>query len=349
MFLKNKIKANVFAALFFAFCLFAFPAQDAAYATTAEQIYGKAECVVEANSRRVLYEWNGDTRLPMASTTKIVTAATVLERCKNLEEVVRIPKAAEGVEGSSVYLKADDTYMVEELLYGLMLRSGNDCAAALALHIGGTERKFCGLMNALAQKAGAFHSQFANPHGLPDDSHYTTARDLSLIACYAMQNPIFRRIVATKYYAPRHWKNKNKLLYEFDGAIGIKTGYTKAAGRCLVSAAERDGMTLVCTVLHCPPMYERSAQLLQDAFRTYRYTKLLTANEAISCNNADKSLQAYAAQDFYYPLSDGEIEQIERVTCVRKGAESAKSKEVIGKIQIYLAKRLLFSGNLYKL
>ncbi len=306
------------------------------------QPYAKAECVIEAKSRRVLYASNTDMRLPMASTTKIVTAITVLEHARDLQEEIEIPAQATGIEGSSVYLKEGDKYTVEDLLYGLMLRSGNDCATALALKTGQNVERFSAMMNATAQKAGAFASSFRNPHGLPCKNHYTTAEDLSFITAYAMQNPIFCKIVSTKYYEPRHWKNKNKMLTLLNDAIGVKTGYTKEAGRCLVSAIERDGMTLICTVLGCPNMYERSISLFQDVSKTYRYVKVLDKSIPIQVGTT----QGVPAEDFYYPLSEGEEAHIETkvIPIVNK-----KLKKIVGQFQIYLTKRLIFSGNLYKL
>lgn len=302
---------------------------------------GKAECVMELNTRRILYESHGDMRLPMASTTKILTAITVLEHCQNLQESISIPPEAVGIEGSSVYLQCGENYTIEELLYGLMLRSGNDCATALALHVGGTIADFSSMMNQTAEKAGALSGHFANPHGLPCKNHYTTARDLSLIACYAMHHPKFAEIVATQYYQPRQWKNKNKMLTQFEGAIGIKTGYTKEAGRCLVSAAKRENMTLICTVLNCGPMFERSAQLLEDAFSTYSYQPLLPRGTKL----VQGDVEGYVREEFYYPLSVGEREQLE----IKIRPFSQKNEEICGEFQIYLSKRLLFSGNLYKL
>ena len=297
---------------------------------------------MELNSRRVLYEIHSDVRLPMASTTKIVTAATVLEHCDDLTEKVVIASEAEGVEGSSVYLKAGEMYSVEELLYGLMLRSGNDCAMALALHFSENIGDFSAKMNETAQKAGALHSNFQNPHGLPCHGHYTTAYDLTAISCYAMQNPKFREIVATKYYEPRHWQNKNKMLFNYEGSVGIKTGYTKEAGRCLVTAAERNGMTLVCTVLNSPTMYEQTEKLLNDAFSAYYNAKLLSNGQEFSVDGK----KAQAREEFVYPLLDGEEDAVEyRIT-----PQKTKTKgEIIGVLEISLAKRLLFSTNLYKL
>ncbi len=302
----------------------------------------KAECVMEVNSRRILYESHGDLRLPMASTTKIVTALTVLESCEDIDGKFSIPSEAVGIEGSSVYLKKDEVYTVEELLYGLMLRSGNDCATALALYCSGSVANFTAKMNETAQKAGALHSNFENPHGLPAKEHYTTARDLTAIACYAMHNTIFREIVSTKYYEPRHWQNKNKMLFGYEGGIGIKTGYTKEAGRCLVTAAKRDGMTLVCSVLNSPQMYERSAKLLDDAFNAYETVKLLSANDEFCVGTKRGKTNA----EFSFPLLPEEKELIEYKI---KQQNNGYDEEIIGQLEILLAKRLLFSTNLYKL
>lgn len=183
-----------------------------------------------------------------------------------------------------------------------MLRSGNDCAEALALHTCGSIGEFAIRMNETAQKAGALDSSFKNPHGLPCEGHYTTAHDLNLIACYAMQSAEFRQIVSTRYYEPCHWANKNKMLKNYNGAIGVKTGYTKQAGRCLVSAAERNGMTLVCTVLNCPMMYERSEQLLDDAFKAYEQTRILGGDTPVQIKKGNKTLTGYTKEDLYYPL-----------------------------------------------
>ncbi len=312
---------------------------------SAEEV-SKAECVMEVNSRRILYESHGDTRLPMASTTKIVTAIAVLSICNDLKEKVVIPAHAEGVEGLSVYLKEGEEYSIEDLLYGLMLRSGNDCAVALAEHCAGGIDEFSTKMNQIAEKAGALNSHFKNPHGLPCNGHYTTARDLTSITCYAMHNTTFQKIVSTKYYEPYHWKNKNKMLYNFEGAIGVKTGYTKEAGRCLVSAATRNGMTLISTVLGCRPMYERSSTLLDDAFQAYEYRPILNNGEVFSFENR----KGYVKVDYSYPLLKDEDNALEyRATGLKFTKKDKNGEEIIGQLEIYLAKRLLFSTNLYKL
>ncbi len=304
----------------------------------------KGECVMEMNSRRVLYEKSGDLRLPMASTTKIITCITVLELCDNLQEEIIIPAEATQIEGSSVYLKAGEKYTVEDLLYGLMLRSGNDCATALALYCSGSIQNFSAKMNETAQKAGALDSRFQNPHGLPAKDHYTTAHDLGLITCYAMQSPIFRKIVSTESYEKRGWKNKNKMLTTYEGGVGVKTGYTKQAGRCLVSAATRNEMTLICVVLNCSTTYERSIKLLDDAFYAYEYALLLDKNTPLQIDDTKKI--GYSEKSYYYPLLKEEKDLINIYT---KPSLNTKSTEIIGEFEIYLSKRLLFLGNLYKL
>ncbi len=301
-----------------------------------------AECVMDADSRRVLYQSHGDVRLPMASTTKIATAIAVLESGVDLEKERPIPANAVGVEGSSVYLKEGDLYSAKDLLYGLMLRSGNDCAVTLAEWVDSGNAAFVSRMNAVAAHSGALNTRFQNPHGLPSKNHYTTAVDLSLITAYAMQNSNFCQIVATKYYAPRNWTNKNKMLTMCDGVIGVKTGYTKQAGRCLVSAAERNGMRLICTVLNCADMYNRSVSLLNDAFKKYENKTILQKGTVLSFDGG----QGLVDENYSYPMMDGEEDHIE---IVAKPLDSKENKKIVGQFEIYLTKRLLFSGILYKL
>ena len=200
------------------------------------QTYAKAACLIDGKSGAVLYEKSGHLRLPMASTTKIMTAL---------------------VEGSSVYLRENEKITVKELLYGLLLESGNDAAHTLAVAVAGDLPSFAALMNQKAAALGLHDTHFENPHGLSADGHYTTAYELARITAEAMKNEFFRAAVATKkHVAPaldgeltRYFFNHNKLLRLYDGACGVKTGFTKAAGRCLVSAAERDGSLFIAVTL----------------------------------------------------------------------------------------------------
>ena len=182
--------------------LLLFPVMQVAGATSgaAPEAETSAACmaVIEASSGRLLYAKNEDIRRPMASTTKICTAATVLDHCDDLEKIVAVPDKAVGVEGSSIYLQRGEKVKIIDLLYGLMLQSGNDCAEALAITVGGDLEHFAEMMNRTAEKAGAENSRFVTPHGLHHDDHYTTAADLAKITAYAFRNPVFAKIVATK-------------------------------------------------------------------------------------------------------------------------------------------------------
>ncbi|MCH5157699.1 MAG: D-alanyl-D-alanine carboxypeptidase [Clostridiales bacterium] len=230
--------------------------------------------LIDGNSGELIFQKNGDKRMYPASTTKICTAITVLEHWTNLDLPIAVPSEAVGVEGSSLYLQRGEMLSVRDLLYGLMLQSGNDCATALAIIVGDSVEGFVKLMNETAQKAGAINTHFANPHGLHNPDHYTTAKDLCAISYYAMKNRTFRDIVSAKRHRTpyhnhdydRNFPNKNKILFNYEGGDGIKTGYTKAAGRCLVSSATRDGKSYICTVLNCGDMFEECMRLMDLAF-----------------------------------------------------------------------------------
>ncbi|MBR5110279.1 MAG: D-alanyl-D-alanine carboxypeptidase [Clostridia bacterium] len=248
----------------------------------------RSSILIEATTGQVLYEQNAHEPLPMASTTKIMTALVALER-GDPDGLVTTGGNAFGVPGTSIYLSLGEQLTLRDMLYGLMLASGNDAAVAIAEHIGGDVDSFCEMMNARAADIGCENTVFATPHGLPAENHHTTARDLALIARTAMQNPAFREIVSTQrasipwagHEYDRILTNKNKLLSEYPGAIGVKTGYTKAAGRCLVFAAERDGLELIGAVLNCPDWFQEAAALLDRGFENWQMVSLLSAGETV--------------------------------------------------------------------
>ncbi|MCH5155943.1 MAG: D-alanyl-D-alanine carboxypeptidase [Clostridiales bacterium] len=233
-----------------------------------------AMALVDGDTGELIYSKNCDARREPASTTKICTAITVIENQTILDVPMPIPDEAVGVEGSSLYLQKGEMLTVRDLLYGLMLQSGNDCAVALAIIVGGSVDGFVRMMNETAAKAGAENTHFANPHGLHHEDHYTTARDLCAISYYAMKNELFREIVSTKRHTTpyhnhnyqRNFPNKNKILFNYEGGNGIKTGYTRHSGRCLVSSATRNGKTYICTVLNCGDMFEECMRLMDCAF-----------------------------------------------------------------------------------
>ena len=244
--------------------------------------------VMEAQNGTVLLSHDAETERPMASTTKIMTALLALENGQ-LDELVTASERAFGVPGTSIYLSAGETLTLHDMLYGLMLASGNDAAVAIAEHIGGTVEEFCARMTARARELGCMHTVFLTPHGLPKEGHYTTARDLATIAREALRSSTFREIVSTTRASipwpgreyDRILNNKNKLLTTYPGATGVKTGYTKAAGRCLVSSAKRDGMELICVVLNCPDWFNESTRLLDEAFSEYSWFDILAEDELV--------------------------------------------------------------------
>ncbi len=319
-----------------------------------------SEIVMEVESKRVLSASNEKSKRYMASTTKILTCITIIENC-DINEIVTVTDKTVGIEGSSIYLEAGEKLSVLDLLYGLMLRSGNDCAETLAVHCSKSIEDFAKLMNQTADKIGAKDSNFVNPHGLHDDNHYTTAYDLALISCYAMENPIFREIVGTKVkkipFSTRDYDrvliNKNKMLSEFDGSNGIKTGFTKKAGRCLVSSCVRDGLQLVCVVLNCPPMFERSKQLLTDAFTQYKLYKLVESDNFVGFTNVitDKnSVQCglYIKNDVKLPLSENEYKNLKiEYNYPKEILHSVKKDEEVGEINFYCKNNLIFSQKIY--
>lgn len=302
---------------------------------------GVAEIAMELNSGLIMHEKCSDRKLPMASTTKIMTALIISEEC-DLNEVITVPDQAVGVEGSSIYLKHGEQISIKDLLYGLMLRSGNDSACALALHHSGSIEKFVERMNEKAKQIGAIDTNFANPSGLPDDNHYTTAKDLCNIARTAMQNEVFSEVVGTKNYSGdfRAFANKNKLLSSIEGANGVKTGYTQKAGRCLVSSAKRDGMDVVCVVLNCYDMYERSQKIIEECFANY-CVETISQNTVFTYNDRACSL------DKDYELAIKKDWELSFEVTAPDLTDNANKHHPIAKLKIYNQNNLLFSHDLF--
>ena len=226
--------------------------------------------LMDADTGTVLFEKNPDEKSLIASTTKIMTALVTLEQGQ-LQDVVEIPHAAVGIEGSSMYLKAGEQLTVEDLLHGMMLSSGNDAAVALALHISGSVEAFAAKMNEKAAELGLNCAHFANPNGLDSEENYATARDLAVLAAAALKNPDFRRIVSTKSYrcSGHSMTNHNKLLWQYEGAMGVKTGFTKKAGRILVGSAEQKGRTLISVTINAPNDWQDHKSMLDHGFSQY--------------------------------------------------------------------------------
>ncbi len=271
--------------------------------------------LVDAQTGRVLYEKDADSRSLIASTTKIMTALLICEHCNVLDRM-RIPKEAVGIEGSSMYLQEGEVLTLQELLYGLMLRSGNDAAVALAIYCGGTVEGFSQLMNDKARQLGLNGTHFENPNGLDSPGHYSTARDLAVLTAYAMKNPIFYQTVSTKTVrvGNRTMQNHNKLLWRVEGADGVKTGYTKAAGRILVSSATREGRRLICVTINDGNDWADHAALLDKGFSGYSVQQLIRRGECLGYvtvfSGSEEKVALLATEDFSFSLTPEEHPEI---------------------------------------
>ncbi len=271
-------------------------------------------CLMNAVTGDVIFEKNADSPMPMASTTKIMTLITAIES-SDPEEIVTVPHEATLEEGSSAYVDEGARITMRELFYGLMLNSGNDAAVAIACHISGSEAAFAEKMNELAERIGLSNSSFKNANGLDEEGHYTTARDLAKLTRYALQDRLFREIVSTRVHTTSfirangemqsfEYYNHNKLLGNLEGCIGVKTGYTTADGRCLVSATERGGAAYIAVTLNCQDDWNEHRELHEFAHANTRFVNVVNAGDCIDvaeCNGINCRL--IAESDFKVPVN----------------------------------------------
>lgn len=280
------------------------PVQAGAVSTSAA-----SAVLMDADSGRILYEQNADQQMLIASTTKIMTALVAI-RDGNLSDVVKVSREAAYTEGSSMYLKEGERLTLETLLYGLMLCSGNDAAVAIAQHVGGSVDAFVKRMNETAAELGMTATSFANPNGLDHEMHHSTARDMAVLACAAMENETIARIVSTQsvHIGGRTMTNHNKLLSYQKGCIGLKTGYTKAAGRTLVSCTEQNGQRLIAVTLQDGNDWADHQTLVEYGFSTYPSTRLAVLGTTVTTvKTADGTeVPLIATERFSWPLKDGE-------------------------------------------
>ncbi|PTQ54630.1 MAG: D-alanyl-D-alanine carboxypeptidase [Hydrogenibacillus schlegelii] len=293
--------------------------------------------LIDVESGRLLYEKNAHERRKIASLTKIMTAILAIELGR-LDDVVTISPRAVGVEGSSIYLRQGERMTLRDLLYGLMLRSGNDAAVAIAEHIGGSVEGFVALMNEKAAWLGLQETHFENPHGLDAPEHYSSAHDLAVLSAYALKNPIFREIVSTvRWTAPlpdaewnRLWINKNKLLRLYAGADGIKTGYTQASGRSLAASATRSGRTLAAVVLNDGDDWNDAMRLLDYGFTAFQQVELVHPEMPFFLKADGKAAVLYPRRRFVYPLRTEELPRVtSAIETVDRGPAAAGAVLVI--------------------
>ena len=297
----------------------------------------KSAVTIDGKSGAVLYDKNTYIRLPMASTTKIMTALTVLNHA-DTSAVITVDKKAEGIEGSSIYLRAGEKLTVLDLLYGLMLESGNDAATALAIGCFGSEKVCVEKMNELCKTLGLVDTHFDNVHGLDGENHYTSAYELARITSEAMKNPIFKQIVSTKNYTsqgenPKYFSNHNRLLRTYDGAIGVKTGYTSKAGRCLVTCAERGNERYIAVTLgNGKSDWQDHADMLDFAFDNYSCREIADTDSFYIYRGFDKYM---TSEDIYLTVKGDEAFAVDyKITFDKKSGsalcEYYSEKEKLG-------------------
>lgn len=321
-------------------------------------ISAKTAVVIDANSGMVLYEKNKDEKVYPASTTKIMTALLAIEQ-GDLDKKVKISPKAIGVEGSSIYLTPGEILPLRDLVYGLMLRSGNDSAVAIAEEIAGGTDKFVDMMNERAHSLGAKNTHFMNPNGLHDENHYTTSYDMALIARQAMNNPAFKEVAKAKSYQANRGEgkfnvfyNKNKVVYQYEGGTGIKIGYTKVAGRTLVAASERSGTELICVVMGAPNWFNDTYALMDYAYSNYEQVKIADGQKplkAFAISGGDKE-QVYVGtrKDVYCPVKKGVQSDLGVAYAVNDMGKAPVSRwQEAGLLHIYVDGKYCYSEPLY--
>ena len=337
-------KILMFSCIFLIFCVPCF----------AEENSG-AYILMESDTRQVIKKGNENECLPIASTTKIMTAIVALENAK-MDDIFTVSEKAQNQEGSSIYLRTGDEIPVKDLLYGLMLNSGNDAAVALAEGVAGSCDVFCRLMNEKAKELGCKNTNFKNPNGLNEEGHYSTAYDMALIMSYAVKNNELLKIMSTKQYnieqggSITYLKNHNKLLWQYDFCTGGKTGYTKASGRCLITSAEKDGVRLVAVTLNFPDDWQEHKKLFDYGFETVKDTKIIKKGEILATRTINgKKVNLIAADDINIPMASGKKGNITGKIHIKQENRNIQIGDNLGYARIYfndypVAKVLIKSG-----
>lgn len=333
-------------------------AEPVAAAVLVPDLTAKSAIVMEASTGKILYQKDADSLRYPASTTKIMTLLVALEN-GNLDDMVTVSTNAAQTEGSSLWLESGERMKLSDLLYGMMLVSGNDATVAVAEHIAGSVDAFAKLMTAKAHEIGAVNTSFVNSSGLPDPNHYTTARDLALIAAYGYKNPMFRQIVSTKEkqvpWAAKNYNrelfNENRMLWLYDGGNGVKTGYTDAAGRCLVSAANRNGVQLVSVVLDSEFMWNDSIALLDYGFPRVQPVDVLHKGDIVKTvdviSGKKSSLELKADALIRIPVVEGEHSKFKTVVeAPNQVSASIHQGDPVGRVKVMYEDREVAAANL---
>jgi D-alanyl-D-alanine carboxypeptidase (penicillin-binding protein 5/6) len=317
-----------------------------------------AGVVIDQDSGRILYGKNENKILPMASTTKIITAIVAIEK-GNLKDVVVVSKKAASISGSSAGLKPGEKVSLEELIYGLMLRSGNDAAVAIAEHISGSVENFAKLMNDKAMEIGAYNTSFKTPHGLDTENHFTTAEDLAKITAYAMKNEFFAKVASTKQVSSgisgnfnRTYSNINKFIYRVENADGVKTGYTGNAGKCLVASVKHEHGRYICVVLNSRDRWRDAEKLTRFANENYKFIKVFNEGEAVKRLRVYGGNQKYIVgkldRDSYLPVLPEETQNIKLDLYAPSVLFSPiKENEIVGNAVVYINDKIVAKYPIY--
>lgn len=299
-------------------------------------------CLMVQETGEILYEKNSKTKHSIASTTKIMTGIIALEN-GNVNEVVTVSSNAATQEGSSIYLKEGDQIILNDLLYGMLLNSGNDAACAVAEHISGSVEDFANLMTKRAIEIGAVNTVFKNPNGLDEEGHFSTAEDLAIITAYSLENQKFKEIVSTKNNQITvgsnicYLKNHNKLLWNYDGCVGVKTGYTKKTGRCLVSAAQRDGITLIAVTLDAPDDWNDHKEMLDYGFSVCSKKLIIKKGEVLKNYKKFGGFNAVSLKEVSIPVGDKNINDKEIVLhLIKEPKNNIMKNEKIGYAEVFI-------------
>lgn len=324
------------------------------------EISARNAVLIELNSGKVLYEKNADEKAYPASITKIMTALLAIDY-GDLNKKVKISQNAEGIEGSSIYLEKGEKILLRDLLYGLMLRSGNDAAVAISEVIGGTTENFVSMMNKRACEIGAKNTHFMNPSGLHHKEHYTTAKDMAMIARAAMKNPEFKTIVKAKSWKTErgngkynYFYNKNKVVYQYESGTGIKIGYTKAAGRTLVASSEKNGMELICVVMNAPNWFQDAYNLMDYIYNKYENLEIAAGqvpiNTAIVLNGNKQYVSIGLKHEINCPSIKGGNSNINIEYVMPKKVYAPVNRwQEAGELKIFVDGTYIFSETLYYL
>jgi serine-type D-Ala-D-Ala carboxypeptidase (penicillin-binding protein 5/6) len=315
--------------------------------------------LLEQKSGRILFEKDAHTKRRIASITKIMTAKLAIESGK-MNEYVKVSEQATRAEGSSVYLKPGEKIKLKDLVYGLILRSGNDTAVAIAEYVGGSVEGFAYLMNLKAREIGMLNTHFSNPHGLDDnEDHYSTAYDMAVLMRYAMQDKTFKEISGTKVYRAanptedwdRVWKNKNRLLTKYKYTTGGKTGYTKRAKRTLVTTAAKGDMSLIAVTLNGPDDWNDHISMYESGFKGFDMAEVLSKGKIDDVKIKSYKNHLYVKKTIVYPVTSEEMDLFSIKYKLNKPVEKfdndQKTEEIVGKAEVYLDGRVVQETPIY--